>query len=272
MARKILAISPEISLDKLREGIFRHHRCSGLNLPRLILARLLEVAGFTVRDAIVSGSGLGLAEELSDSERALIGILREMENVSDSAQLLRAWKSTGWSKATLGMLLSNAPFIERVAQGVYALRGAVIDPARVARLSTKRKRSFSFKDYGWTEDRAVWVGLEVTSTLLTTSIFHVPAAVRRLVGLGPFELFAVDHNRMGMLKMNDQGQAWGLGPFFTRRGVEVGDILIITLDRELSTAYAQVNGRELLSRFRDGEGKGPRVLMEEATSPASDDE
>jgi hypothetical protein len=67
--------------------------------------------------------------------------------------------------------------------------------------------------------------------------------------------------------MNDQGQAWGLGPFLTRRGLEVGDILIISLDQELRTAYAQVNGGELLARFREGEGKGPRALMEEATNP-----
>jgi hypothetical protein len=170
------------------------------------------------------------------------------------------------------MWLGNAPFIERIAPGIYALRGAAVDPARVARLSAKRERNSSLKDYGWTQDRSIWISFEVTSTLLATSIFYLPAAVRRLVGLGPFELFAAGHAKVGTLKVNDQGQTWGLGPFFTRRGVEVGDVLIITLDRELNAAYAQVNGRELLSRFRDGEGKGPRALMEEATRPATDEE
>ena len=269
-ARKILAVSPIISLDKVREGIFRHHRCAGLSLPRLILARLLETAGLNVQGDTVNCTGQNLAEVISDSENALIEILRGNENVADFEQLLEEWRRTEWATATLGMWLGNAPFIERVAPSVYALRGAAIDPARVAQLSAKRERGSSLLDYGWTRDKAVWIGFEVTSTLLTTAIFYLPAALRRLVGLGPFELFAADHVKVGTLKMNDKGQAWGLGPFISRRGVEIGDVLIITLDRELMSAYVQVNGSELMTQFREGEGQGPRALMEEATMPVAE--
>src|SRR5258708_32004377 len=86
-ARKILAVSPEISLEKIREGIFRHHRCAGLSIPRLILARLLKTAGFDVQGETVSGADQKLDEELSDSEKALVAILRQTENVSDFEQL-----------------------------------------------------------------------------------------------------------------------------------------------------------------------------------------
>jgi hypothetical protein len=193
-ARKILAVSPDVSLDSLREGVFRHHRCAGLTLPMLILTSLLESAGFAIRNGMVSAGSLEFAEELSEAEETLISMIRQMENVSDVDQLLRAWRQTPWKKVTLLALLGNAPFIERVAPSVYALRGSALDPARVARLSAKRQRS-QLKDFGWTEDRAIWVGLEVTSSLLSTAIFYLPAAIRRLIGLGPFELFAADHAR-----------------------------------------------------------------------------
>ena len=60
------------------------------------------------------------------------------------------------------------------------------------------------------------------------------------------ELFTVDGASVGTLVVNSMANAWGLTPFISPRGVEVGDALIIALDIELGVAVVHAGSNDLI--------------------------
>ena len=53
----------------------------------------------------------------------------------------------------------------------------------------------------------------------------------------------VDGASVGTFVVNSMANAWGLTPFISPRGVEVGDALIIALDIELGVAVVQAGSK-----------------------------
>ena len=107
----------------------------------------------------------------------------------------------------------------------------------------------------------------VTEPILDSGVVSVPNGVRRLVGERRFELTAIDGTSMGEFVVSKSGNAWGIGRFMRTRGVDKGDVIVITLDLELDVAMLQSGSRDLLARFSGGEGWGPQHFLEKLTAP-----
>lgn len=87
-------------------------------------------------------------------------------------------------------------------------------------------------------DRKIWVAFQVSDAMVNSGMFGVPAAMRQFLE-GDFRLIAADDDPVGMLAIRENG-AWGLSPFFRRRGVESGDYLALEFDLITRSATAEV--------------------------------
>jgi hypothetical protein len=261
--RKVLAVSSRITLESLRSGVLRATRARGAAVPRRAFEGVCRALGCGVDGAWVTAPpDLETASgALSKTENVLVAALRANENVLDYSSLRDECIRLGMNRNTFCVYSSYAPFLERLAPGVYALRGASVDPTRVAFLrKTALPRETSLQDHGWTEDGAIWVGYRVTAGLLNGGVLGLPQPIARLCGDRQYPLLTSGGVRVGALTVR-HSTAWGLSSFFRRRGVEVDDCLVVLLDTAKNVAIARVGSEELLFSYRDGEGEGPNQLL-----------
>ncbi len=271
--QKMLAVMGTLPLETLREGALRNHRTRGTSLPRRVFEGLCRAAGFRVHAGVVSASEhIEVAEVLGNIEATMVDVLRNHGNIVNRADLEDECISRGVNRHSFWVYLSYSPLLERVAPSVYALRGATVDPAEVAHLVGKdRPRESALQDHGWTQDGAIWLGYRVTKNVLSSEVVSVPAAVRNMIGERRLELFTADGASVGTFVVGKTGNAWGLGRFILRRGVEESDALIIAIDTDLEVAIVQAGGEDLLVAHQDGDGWGPRHFLDEVTKPLDDE-
>jgi len=271
--RKMLAVARSLPLETLREGALRHHRTRNTILPRSVLTGLCRAAGFQVRDGVVSTSErIELGKVLGWVETTMVGALKNHGGIMHGADLEDECLKRGVNRHSFWVYLTYSPVLERVAPSVYALRGADIDPAEVAHLAGRTMPTEpALQDNGWTKDGAIWLGYRVKRNMLSSGVVSVPAPVRNMIGERRLELFTIDGTSVGTFIVSGMGNAWGLTPFIGRRGIEVGDALIIAVDTELGVAVVQAGSKDLLLTYQDGDGWGPRHFLDEATQPLTDD-
>jgi len=127
---------------------------------------------------------------------------------------------------------------------VYGLRGADIPAGLVERLIPKRSaKSKLLVDYGWTKDRNLRVIYRVSAGILSNGIMSIPGALKTFIE-GKFSLITADDQAVGTLVAKGH-TAWGLGPFFRRRGGEPGDYLSVVFDLSKRAAVVQIGDASL---------------------------
>ena len=77
----------------------------------------------------------------------------------------------------------------------------------------------------------------------TSGIITVPAGVKKVLQ-GDFKVRDEQGVELGTLRVRDSASAWGLGPFFRRRGGEPDDYLRIDFDLTARSAAVRV-GQQL---------------------------
>jgi len=132
--------------------------------------------------------------------------------------------------------------IERFAQGVYGLRGSSVPPGLAESLATRRSKSKLIQDYGWKDGGGIEVCYRLSKSVLSNGVVSIPAGIHQYVQ-GRFTLKTADTVEVGTLVAKDTS-AWGLGPFFRRRGGEPGDSLTIRFDLKQRVAVVEL-GDEL---------------------------
>ncbi|HVT17006.1 MAG TPA: hypothetical protein VHQ90_12615 [Thermoanaerobaculia bacterium] len=271
-AWKVFAAVPkgvEVSLETLREGVFRPYRCGGQTLPREILAELLRSAGIEIEGGLVKVPANLPRRVLSASDLALVEILRRATGVAHLSQIRTAWAQTGFSLTTLGMALQSAPYIQRLAPAIYSLRGNPVDPTTVARLLTNKRLHGRFqKDHGWTAAGCIWIAYRVTQGLLMSGVVSVPPGVKKIVNSRRFRLIDIADLPVGVLVVSETGSAWGFSPFIRRRGVQEGDTLVLVLDLRSGVARLDVGGQPLLERYQQQQA----FVIGEPSQPKSQEE
>lgn len=271
--RKMLAVVDSLPLETLREGVLRHHRTRSTILPRGVLIGLCRAAGFQVRNGIVSTSErIEVGKVLGGIETTMVDVLKSHRSIMHGTDLEYECLKRGVNRHSFWVYMTYSPVLERIAPSVYALRGAEIDPAEVAHLSGRDASTEpALQDYGWTKDGAIWLGYRAKRNILASGVVSVPAGVRNMIGERKLELFTVDGASVGTFAISSTGNAWGLTPFIGRRGVEIGDALIIALDTELGVAVVQAGSTDLLLTYQNSDGWGPQHFLEEATQPLNDE-
>jgi len=239
--RKILAVSPTTDVRELRAGVGRPHRQKGFAPPRRVLLELCRQLAWCRVDGntITATESQDPDEVLSGSERLIFKVLSAHDAVLERTELEKLCLEAGINRNSLWIYITYSPIISRYAPGVYGLRGADIPAGLVERLIPKRSsKSKVLLDYGWTKGHNLRVIYRLSAGILSNGIVSVPAALKSFLQ-GKFALVTADNSPTGTLVARNS-TAWGLGPFFRRRGGEPGDYLSILFDLSRRVAVAEL--------------------------------
>ena len=247
---KILSVSPRINVAELRAGVAREYRMQGVVPPQRVLLELCrQAAGYLVEGSTVSADPpVAWWNTLSETEQILLLALETHGPVMRRAELEELCVGLGMKRSTFYVRLGYSPFIAQYARGVYGLRGADVEPGLVESLIAPRRRGRVLKDYGWTTDGRVWLGFQLSEAMIASGTFTVPTAMKSFVS-GEFLLKAEDGPPIGTAVVQESW-SWGLGPFFTRRGGEPGDHLILVFDLAAREAVVHIGDADLLDQFQ----------------------
>jgi len=93
------------------------------------------------------------------------------------------------------------------------------------------------------KDRKLRIVYRLSASILSNGIVGVPAALKTFLQ-GKFSLVTADDQPVGTLVAKGH-TAWGLGPFFRRRGGEAGDYLSVVFDLTKRIAVVQIGETSL---------------------------
>ena len=249
--RKILAVSPVIDIGELRTGVGRPHRRRGFAPPRRVLLELCRQLPWcrVNGNRVTAAQPLDPVEILSDSERTIFRVMKEHGPVMPKSRFEELCLAAGINWHSFWIYLTYCPIITRYAPSVYGLRGADIPAGLVETLTPKRAGKWKvLVDYGWTKDRNLRVFYRISKGMLSNGIVSIPAALKPFLQ-GKFALMTVDKSAVGALVVRDNC-AWGLGPFFSRRGGEPGDYLSVLFDLSRRVAVVEIGDVSLADQFQ----------------------
>jgi hypothetical protein len=245
---KILSIANPMRVSELRAGIGRDYRMQGFSPPSSVLLELCrQISAFHVADASISADPpVSQSEVLGGVEKTIADVLAERGGIMRRTELESVCLQRGLNRSSFYRFLSHSPVITKYAVGVFGLIGADIAPGVVESLVPKRQRGKVLSDYGWNNGR-VWLMYRLSAATVLTGVVSVPAAMRKFIS-GEFALKTLDRAGMGTLVAKDSS-AWGLSPFFSRRGGEPGDYLLIDFNLGKREAALCVGSRDLVEDY-----------------------
>jgi hypothetical protein len=248
---KILAVWNRIAISELREGVGRAHRMQGFAPPATALiefCRQLPDVAVNGRSVIATHSR-EMSHLLSENQLTIARIMLDRGPVVRRDDLEEWCTSAGMNVSSFYIYISYLPFIVRYAPGVYGIRGAPVDPGVVESLSKTRSLPTKVQiDYGWTDDARIWVAYRLSKNALATGVLGIPAGLKEYIE-GDFDLMTTDGTRMGTFRCKD-GTAWGLSPFFRRRGGDEEDYIALEFDLTKRAATIRIGTDELLDIYQ----------------------
>jgi len=233
--RKIISVAGRIRIPELRAGLSRNYRTEGFAPPQRVLLALCKQLSWCLveNNVVIADPPIDWGVTLSGNEKVIVEVLKEHGPIMERAALEELCLRRGMNRSTFYVYIGNSLVIEKLATGIYGLLGTQVQAGEVVALSPTKKRHKVVVDSGWTEGH-IWILLRLSKAVLTSGVFGCPSALRRFLS-GEFSLQTADGTRVGTLVAGDTG-TWGLGPFFRRRGGEVGDYLHLTFDLGERTA------------------------------------
>jgi hypothetical protein len=217
-------------------------------------------------ERIIASAPLDPREILSASEQTILKVLKEHGPVIQRAKFEELCLAAGMNHGSFWVLLSYCPLICRHATGVYGLRGAEVPVGLIDNLVPKRRgKPKLVVDYAWKNERDIQILYRVSEGMLSRGIVTIPTALKVFLK-GRFTLMTDDNSNIGTLVLKDNS-AWGLRPFFIRRGGEVGDYLSIVFDLSRIIATVQLGDASLTDK---GENPIPISMNDEAENRGHD--
>lgn len=243
--RKMLSVSPSLTLADIRDGLRRPARGRSINLPRGVLLRIcrqldwLEVAG----DVVTTTITLDFREVLENTEETLVDVFIEHGPVLDRPTAVGLAEENGLDRNTAALYLGWSPVIERLAINRYALRGADVPAGTLEAMSGADHRQRVQEGYGWTQGGRLWIGYTLSQAVVDTNLVGVPGALRDELR-GRYALQPADEH-LGEVATDGQN-LWGLRRALRRYGAEPGEVLVLEFNLATKECFAYVGGPELL--------------------------
>jgi len=253
--RKMLSVSPSLTLADVRDGLRRPARGRSINLPREVLRRFcqqvdwLEVNG----DVVTTTISLDFREVLENTEETLVDVFAEHGPVLDRATAVGLAEEHGLDRNTAALYLGWSPVIERLAISRYALRGADVPAGTLEAMHGVDHRQRVQEGYGWTQAGRLWIGYTLSQAVVDTHVVGVPGALRD--ELSGRYVVQPAHQHLGDVATDGQN-LWGLSRALRRYGAEAGDVLVLEFDLAAQQCFVHVGGPELLDR----ENRSPDAL------------
>jgi len=263
-AKKMLSVVSPIAVGVLREGMKRAMKIRRIGgrkgrvlvvPPRAVLLHFL--AGHP--DFTLSPDGmirytrpLDYRHELPASEQIMVRVLGEAPSgVLDRQHFQEACVSRGLNRHTFAVLTTYSPIVESLGFGLWALRGRHVDPAAVEafrQLSSERGREKRIVDYGWTSEGRLWVAIRLPADP-SGILPHLPAAIRRYLVAEEYTAQTDLGSACGRVRIYDNGNSTGYGPFLRQAGADEGDILVAEFDLSARCAILRLLDEEQLEEL-----------------------
>jgi hypothetical protein len=178
VVRKVLSVSPVISVSELRRGIKRVHRLQGFAPATGILLAFCDGLPFCriQADRVVATENARLEECLGVTERCFYDVLSEFGPAMRFKDLYLECVRRGMNENTFFQYLSYSPIIYRVDHEVYSIIGAEISPGVVEQLRRKQRHVPVFVDSGWTSKGRPWIAYRLNVANIRSGTFSVPSA------------------------------------------------------------------------------------------------
>jgi hypothetical protein len=153
-AEKMLSAAEKIEYPDFYDGLRRHSaRFFDSIAPPEIVAHYIQIAGFTIKDGIVS-SDTEITNPLSKTEECFITAVKANENVANFIEIAEEFLQKGFSIPAVSVVLARSPVVEKIDTGLYKIRGCEVSWSNVEN-AKKRQKSFS-------KDAQILYGLDGT--------------------------------------------------------------------------------------------------------------
>lgn len=237
VTRKILAINEPQSVRSVREALRRRLTFKSIEPvpPRYVVSQMLDRhPEFVLEgDKVFAVNELSLDEVMGDLELAMVRILQSAAGgVMTRAELMEACYDQGLNMHSVGVYTSYSPCLERVSSGIWAARGASIDPARVELARERLGRPAELvRDGGWTKDGLPWFAFELTTSNYAGPVASVDASIRAVLRGRALSAYTGNGVVVGNIRVSDDGvSAWGFTKAIEVLGAEPEDVIRVEVD------------------------------------------
>lgn len=241
--RKVLFVSPDISLSEMRGALQRVHRLGGFSPPRAILREFCKTLAFcrVVDDRILATEDLPSQVTLGEIEQRMFEVLREFGPAMHVAAFRDECLRRGVNTNSFSVYLGNSPILCRLAPETYALVGASISPGEIDDLRLQKvARAPVMLDHGWLGDGRLWLSYRLNLSNIRAGVFSVPSGMRSIVD-GEYFIQSADTGSRSSIVIG-AGRLSGLRRPLAILGAEDGDTVRLVLDprnRQAEMSFAE---------------------------------
>lgn len=253
VATGMLRFIDSIGIPSLRDGIGRAIRYANMRSsrtvkmivappPRDALARY-----FCAHPAFIcSGSTVSLSDtnnlpaRVSPTELAIGRYIQSAPYFFvERERLLDLGSIDGISETSISLALSYSPYFENPHEGIWTIRGLLVDPIAVAETSRRissRETPKRVVDFGWRDDGTLFFSA-ILPRFFDGLVLKVPAGIRRYVAGRSFYFFddGID------FRVDDSGAVLGGYKRWLRiAGADENDIVSFVFDLSQSTVSVEV--------------------------------
>jgi hypothetical protein len=253
-AAKILAVAPSIRIGDLRKGLQRHHRIAYVP-PTRILGKMLEsdLADFKVSfdGKIVSAANPPQPEsQLSSVDLMVYQVLKSNGGVMARIDLETELRAKGMVKGTFHVAIGYSPVFDRIVKGVYAIRGAPLEPSIVDSLASKTVvRTRLDRDYGHLPDGRIYLAQEMSKFAVEQAMFGRPAGLRGYLADRSYAIHVEGDSTPYEVRCSSD-QIRFSGHALSTYGVEAGDFALLVFDLTKSTVELSVGDESVVEKLR----------------------
>ena len=231
--RKILFVSPDVSLSEMRGALQRVRRLAGFSPPRAILRAFCKTLPFCRvnedEDRVKATTEFAHEVILGDNEMCLFEVLRDFGPAMHISAIRNECLRRGMNANSFYVYLGNSPIVCRLAPQMYALVGALILPGTIENLQLqKTSRAPVRLDNGWLSDGRLWLSYRLNVSNIRAGAFSMPSGMREIAD-GEYFIQSADTGSRNAI-MIEAGRLSGLRRPLAILGAEEDDIVRLILD------------------------------------------
>jgi hypothetical protein len=237
---KILSVAGSLSVAEMRAAMSRDRRRWKSPPPEdVLLEYCRRMQGVRVEGRrLIADPPRDWRKALAGIERTLVSVMRERGPVVERGILEDLCVAGGVNRFSFHAFVSWSPVVKQLGLSVYGLVGTKVSKRKVdtviAARRARREPRRVLEGHGQTEDGKIWMAYKLSKAASTHAVVTVPSRWRKTLR-GRYRLENAQGETVGTLSARG-GRAWGMGAYLRRRGIGIGDRVMLTLDPENRTA------------------------------------
>jgi hypothetical protein len=249
MLEKILSVTGQINVARLREAMSRYRR-TGKKVPpvRVLLQFCRHLPGVRVQGKrILADPPRDWRTVLSGVEAGMVRVLMEHGPVLERGAFEEYCIRDGMNRFSFNAVVMCSPVIAQFGRSVYGLLGAKVNRKTIELLAASRASAVSARvlwGFGQTADGRPYLAYQVSKAVISGGVITVPSAMKEKLG-GKFGLCVSDGRHVGTL-VSKNGCAWGLGPVLRGHSAAPGDYLLLHFNVRDRKAHVSIGDQRIL--------------------------